>query len=56
MYLHDLCFLFNVICVYELKDDDRVKAYGTKGEKRDTYIVLVGKSEGRRPLGRSTRR
>jgi hypothetical protein len=26
------------------------------GEKRNTYIILVGKPEGRRPLGRSRRR
>ena len=26
------------------------------GEERDVYRVLVGKSEGRRPLGRSRRR
>jgi hypothetical protein len=26
------------------------------GEKRNAYTILVGKSEGRRPLGRSRRR
>jgi hypothetical protein len=26
------------------------------GEKRDVYSVLVGKSEGKRPLGRPRRR
>ena len=28
----------------------------TYGERRGVYIVLVGKPEGKRPLGRSTRR
>jgi len=27
-------------------------ACSTYGERRDTYRVLVGKTEGRRPLGR----
>ena len=53
---HDLCCPFNVICVYELKDDERGKACGAYEEKRDTYTVLVGKAVGERPLGRLTRR
>jgi len=53
---HDLCFLFKVICVYELMDDERGKACDTYEEKRDAYIVLVGKPKGRIPLGRPTRR
>jgi hypothetical protein len=39
-----------------LKDDERGKACGTYEEKRDAYIVLVRKPEGRIPLGRPTRR
>ena len=35
-----------------MKDDERRKACGTYEKKRDTYICLVGKSEGRRQLGR----
>jgi hypothetical protein len=31
-------------------------ACGTYGEKRGTYRVLVGKPEGKRPLGRPRRR
>jgi hypothetical protein len=31
-------------------------ACGTHGEDRDVYKVLVGKPEGRRPLGRPRRR
>jgi hypothetical protein len=27
-----------------------------RGEKRNAYIILVGKSEGKRPLGRPRRR
>jgi hypothetical protein len=29
---------------------------GTKGEKRNAYMLLVGKSEGKRPLGRTRHR
>jgi hypothetical protein len=56
MCLYALCSSFSVICVYELKDDERGKACGTYEETCDTYIVLVGKSEGWRPLGRPTHR
>jgi hypothetical protein len=28
----------------------------TKGEKRNAYRLLVGKSEGKRPLGRTRRK
>jgi hypothetical protein len=38
-----------------MKEDERGKACGTYEENR-TYIVLVGKSEGRRQLGRLGRR
>jgi hypothetical protein len=31
-------------------------ACSTNGEKRNSYRLLVGKSEGRRPLGRQRRR
>jgi hypothetical protein len=31
-------------------------AYSTNGEKRNAYWLLVGKPEGRRPLGRPRRR
>jgi hypothetical protein len=30
-------------------------SYSTNGENRNTYRFLVGKSEGRRPLGRTRR-
>jgi hypothetical protein len=32
------------------------RACSTNGEKRNTYRILVGKPEGKRPLGRPTRR
>jgi hypothetical protein len=28
------------------------KSYSTNGEKRNVYLVLVGKPEGNKPLGR----
>jgi hypothetical protein len=31
------------------------KACGTNGDKRNAYRILVGKPEGKRPLGRSRR-
>jgi hypothetical protein len=32
------------------------RACNTNGEKRNAYRILVGKPEGKRPLGRPTRR
>jgi hypothetical protein len=32
------------------------KAYSTNGEESNAYIILVGKPEGKRPLGRPRRR
>jgi hypothetical protein len=32
------------------------RACSTNGEKRDAYRILVGKPEGKRPLGRERRR
>jgi hypothetical protein len=32
------------------------RAYSTNGEKRNAYRILVGKLEGKRPLGRPRRR
>jgi hypothetical protein len=31
------------------------RACNTNGEKKDTYRILVGKKEGKRPLGRARR-
>jgi hypothetical protein len=41
---------------YQVEEDEMDGAYSTNGEKRNTYRVLVGKPEGRRPLGRPRRR
>jgi len=35
-----------------IKKNEIDEAYGTYGERRDTYIVLVGKPEGKKTLGR----
>jgi hypothetical protein len=43
-----------VICTLRQGCDGRVCS--TNGEKRNTYRILVGKPEGRRPLGRPRRR
>jgi hypothetical protein len=32
------------------------RACSTNGAKRNAYVILVGKSEGKRPLGRPRRR
>jgi hypothetical protein len=32
------------------------RACSTNGDKRNAYRILVGKPEGKRPLGRPTRR
>jgi hypothetical protein len=39
----------------QVKDDDMGRACSTNGEKGNAYRLLVGKSEGKRPLGRPTR-
>jgi hypothetical protein len=36
--------------------DEMGGACSTNGEKRNTYRILVGKPEGKRPLGRPRRR
>jgi hypothetical protein len=35
-----------------IKDDEVAGARGTKGEKKNAYMVLMGKPEGKRPLVR----
>jgi hypothetical protein len=39
-----------------VKDDEMGGECGTIGEKRNAYRLLVGKPEGKRPLGRPRRR
>jgi hypothetical protein len=40
----------------KVKDDEVVGAYSSNVEKRNAYRLLVGKPEGKRPLGRPRRR
>jgi hypothetical protein len=35
----------------QVKEDETGRARSTNGEKRNAYMILVGKSEGKRPLG-----
>jgi hypothetical protein len=39
-----------------VKKYERDRACSMNGEKRNTYMILVGKPEGKRPLGRLRRR
>jgi hypothetical protein len=38
----------------QIKNDEMGKACSMNGEKRYAYRILVGKPEGKRPLGRPT--
>jgi hypothetical protein len=40
----------------EGEEDEMGEACSTNGEKRNAYRLLVGKPEGRRPLGRPRRK
>jgi hypothetical protein len=40
----------------EVKEDKMGGACSTNGEKRNAYMLLVGKPEGKRPLGRTRQR
>jgi hypothetical protein len=46
----------SILCQVEyndhVKEDEMGRACSTKGEKRNAYMLLVGKSEWKRPLGR----
>jgi hypothetical protein len=37
---------------HEVKEDEMGRACSTNGEKRNAYTILVGKPEGKSPLGR----
>jgi hypothetical protein len=50
-------YLINLIQFRDkVKEDEMRRACSTKGEKRNAYRILVGKPEGKRPLGRPRRR
>jgi hypothetical protein len=41
---------------HQVKEDERGRACSTNVERRNAYRMLVGKPEGKRPVGRSRRR
>jgi hypothetical protein len=41
---------------YQVEEDEMGGPCSTNGEKMNTYRLLVGKPEGKRPLGRPRRR
>jgi hypothetical protein len=53
--LHSESFVICILCqVYlndHVKEDKMGVAYSTHGDKRNVYRILVGKPEGKRPLG-----
>jgi hypothetical protein len=54
--LHDLYYLLNILRAIKSK---RIRGTGHIagiGEERGVYRILVGKPEGKRPMGRPTRR
>jgi hypothetical protein len=54
--LHDLYFSPSIIRIIKSRGMRRTRHVPRMGEKRKAYRLLVGKPEGKRPLGRSTRR
>jgi hypothetical protein len=54
--LHDLYSLPSIIKITKLRGGEMGGACSTNGEKRNTYRLLMGKPEGKRPLGRPRRR
>jgi hypothetical protein len=41
---------------YHVEEDEMGRACSTNGEKKHAYRILVGKPEGKRPLGRPRHR
>jgi hypothetical protein len=52
----DIYFILFYVKAILFKKTEMGRTCGTYGERRGAYRALVGKSEGRRPLGRSERR
>jgi hypothetical protein len=46
----------SIINSVQVKEDEMGRACSTNGGKRNAYRILVGKPEGRRPLGRPRHR
>jgi hypothetical protein len=54
--LNDLYSSPNIICIIKLRRMRRVGHVACMGKKRGAYRILVGRPEGRRPLGRPRHR
>jgi hypothetical protein len=54
--LRDLYSSPSIIRIIKYEEDEMGGPCSTNGEKRNAYRVLVGKPEGKRPLGRPRRR
>ena len=54
--LNGLCFSHSILRVIKSRRMRYAGHVARMGEKRDVYRVLVGKPEGKRPLGRPRRR
>jgi len=54
--LNDLYSLPNIVSGDQIEKNKMGGACSTYGERRGIYRVLVGKSEGKRPLGRARHR
>ena len=54
--LNDLYSSLNIVPIIKSRRMRRVVHVARKGERRGAYRILVGKPEGKRPLGRPRRR
>jgi hypothetical protein len=54
--LHNLYYSTNIISIIKSRRMRWARHVARMGEKRNVYRLLVGKPEGKRPLGRSRRR
>jgi hypothetical protein len=58
LHNQELCDLYSspsIINNNQVEEDDMSGSCSANGEKRNAYRLLVGKPEGKRPLGRPTR-
>jgi hypothetical protein len=54
--LHNLYTSPSIIRIIRVKEDEMGRASSTNGEKKNTYTILLGKPEGKRPLERPRRK